>query len=339
MLAGRIGARSTRILFSQCRSSVPLLIRQKQPSSAGSPAFFYQYHSLVEKVVPGQVSLLHHSFLGGSPFQRFGISSSASPQENEKDAAQSSAEHDDSAKTSAETESSASKDDKDLSGSNVEPNSDPSGSVKRRRRSTKWFSLSNADSDSEVELSEVELVKVLAEKEEQLNLKVKEIQEMKEKALRTYAEMQNSMDRTKRDAENMKKFAIQDFVKNLLDVADNLGRASSAVKGNFLKIDESKDTVGAVPLLRTLLQGVEMTDKQLSEVFRKYGVQKYDPLDEEFDPNKHNAVFEVPDSSKPPGTIAAVLKAGYTLHDRVLRPAEVGVRRAVETEADQGSKN
>ncbi|CAI9088332.1 OLC1v1022637C2 [Oldenlandia corymbosa var. corymbosa] len=308
MLAGRIGARSTRILFSQCRSSVPLLIRQKQPSSAGSPAFFYQYHSLVEKVVPGQVSLLHHSFLGGSPFQRFGISSSASPQENEKDAAQSSAEHDDSAKTSAETESSASKDDKDLS-------------------------------DSEVELSEVELVKVLAEKEEQLNLKVKEIQEMKEKALRTYAEMQNSMDRTKRDAENMKKFAIQDFVKNLLDVADNLGRASSAVKGNFLKIDESKDTVGAVPLLRTLLQGVEMTDKQLSEVFRKYGVQKYDPLDEEFDPNKHNAVFEVPDSSKPPGTIAAVLKAGYTLHDRVLRPAEVGVRRAVETEADQGSKN
>lgn len=58
----------------------------------------------------------------------------------------------------------------------------------------------------------------------------------------------------------------QDFAKNLLDVADNLGRAGSAVKGNFSKIDESKDTVGAVPLLKTLLQGVEMTEKQLAEV-------------------------------------------------------------------------
>ncbi|RRT67169.1 hypothetical protein B296_00009085 [Ensete ventricosum] len=108
--------------------------------------------------------------------------------------------------------------------------------------------------------------KLVAEKEELLKLKHKEIEKMQDKVLRSYAEMENVMDRTKREAENSKKFAIQNFAKSLLDVADNLGRASSVVKESFSKIDASKDTVGAVPLLKTLLEGVEMTEKQLSEV-------------------------------------------------------------------------
>nr|GMC55190.1 grpE protein homolog 2, mitochondrial-like isoform X1 [Ipomoea batatas] len=122
----------------------------------------------------------------------------------------------------------------------------------------------------------------------------------------------------------------QNFAKSLLDVADNLGRASSVVKESFSKIDTANDNTGAVPLLKTLLEGVEMTEKQLAEVFKKFGVTKYDPINEEFDPNKHNAVFQVPDPSKPPGTVAIVLKSGYMLHDRIIRPAEVGVTQAVE---------
>lgn len=170
-----------------------------------------------------------------------------------------------------------------------------------------------------------DLVKLVAEKEDLLKLKHKEIEKMQDKVLRSYAEMENVMDRTRREAENSKKFAIQSFAKSLLDVADNLGRASSVVKESFAKIDTSTDLSGAAPLLKTLLEGVEMTEKQLSEVFKKHGVEKYDPTNEPFNPHRHNAVFQMPDASKPPGTVAVVLKPGYMLFDRIIRPAEVGV--------------
>lgn len=148
---------------------------------------------------------------------------------------------------------------------------------------------------------------------------------------------------------------MQNFAKSLLDVADNLSRASSVVKESFSKIDASKDSAGAIPLLKTLLEGVDMTEKQLAEVlylfwgsfilkksyllekyfsaipplyldfvleysitwklslkskqvFKKFGVEKFDPLNEKFDPNRHCAVFQIPDPSKPSGTVASVVK-------------------------------
>ncbi|XP_021755662.1 uncharacterized protein LOC110720888 isoform X3 [Chenopodium quinoa] len=188
-------------------------------------------------------------------------------------------------------------------------------------------------SDSEEnmdDLSKEDLVKLVLEKEKTLENKQKEFAEFKDKFLRSYAELENIMERTRRDAENSKKFAVQSFAKNLLDVADNLGRAASVTRESVNKIDVSQETVGAMPLLKTLLEGVEMTEKQLAEVFRKAGVEKYESIDEQFDPNRHNAVFQVPDNSKPPGTVAVVLKAGYMLNDRIIRPAEVGVTIAVE---------
>ncbi|XP_021772309.1 uncharacterized protein LOC110736402 isoform X3 [Chenopodium quinoa] len=187
-------------------------------------------------------------------------------------------------------------------------------------------------SDSEEDMDDLseDLVKLVREKEKILENKQKEFAEFKDKFLRSYAELENLMERTRRDAENSKKFAVQSFAKNLLDVADNLGRAASVTRESVNKIDVSKDNVGAMPLLKTLLEGVEMTEKQLAEVFRKAGVEKYESIDDQFDPNRHNAVFQVPDNSKPPGTVAVVLKAGYTLYDRIIRPAEVGVTIAVE---------
>ncbi|CAL4998127.1 unnamed protein product [Urochloa decumbens] len=181
-------------------------------------------------------------------------------------------------------------------------------------------------SDSEdLDLSKEDLVKLLLEKDESLKLKDQEVKDMKDKVLRSYAEMENVLARTKRESENTKKYAIQNFSKSLLDVADNLSRASSVVKESFSKIDTSNNSDEAVPLLKTLLEGVEMTEKQLGEVFKKFGVEKFDPLNEKFDPNRHYALFQIPDPSKPSGTVAAVVKVGYMLHDRVLRPAEVGV--------------
>ncbi|XP_014495169.1 uncharacterized protein LOC106757095 [Vigna radiata var. radiata] len=187
-----------------------------------------------------------------------------------------------------------------------------------------------SDVESECDQSRDDLIKLVAEKEQLLKLKHKEIGEMQDKVLRTYAEMENVMARTRREAENSKKFAIQNFAKSLLDVADNLGRASSVVKESFSKIESPKESSEAAQLLKTLLEGVEMTEKQLAEVLKKHGVEKYDPTNEPFDPHRHNAIFQIPDATKAPGTVGVVLKAGYMLYDRVLRPAEVGVTQEVD---------
>lgn len=179
-------------------------------------------------------------------------------------------------------------------------------------------------------------MRLVLEKDGLLKSRDEEIKDMKDKVLRSYAEMENVIARTKRESENSKKYAVQNFSKSLLDVADNLARASSVVKESFTKLDTSEDSAGAVPLLKTLLEGVDMTDKQFGEVFRKFGVEKFDPLNENFDPNRHYAIFQILDPSKPSGTVASVVKVGYMLYDRVLRPAEVGVTEGGPTdEAEQ----
>ncbi|XBI80643.1 hypothetical protein VPH35_089749 [Triticum aestivum] len=224
-------------------------------------------------------------------FQRFGFSSST-PQQNDKEVH----EPKDQESTAHESNGEASKEDSGSPGST-----------------------------EDLDLSKEDLVKLVFEKDELLTSKDEEIKDMKDKVLRSYAEMENVIARTKRESENSKKYAVQNFSKSLLDVADNLARASSVVKESFSKLDTSEDSSGAVPLLKTLLEGVDMTDKQLGEVFKKFGVERFDPLNEKFDPDKHFALFQIPDPSKPSGTVASVVKVGYMLHDRVLRPAEVGV--------------
>ncbi|XP_034679636.1 grpE protein homolog 2, mitochondrial-like isoform X2 [Vitis riparia] len=292
MFASRVLFRSTRTLLAQGRTS-SLLAPQSHLNT-------FLIGESTDKVVATQVSLLHHLVHNASIFQRFGISSSASPQTNEKETTQSGNEQ-----------------------GTVENDGAPADAEPAKTNQAE-------ESDSEGDLSMDDLMKLVVEKEELLKMKNKEIEKMQDKVLRSYAEMENVMERARREAENSKKFAIQNFAKSLLDVADNLGRASLVVKESFSKIDESKDTAGAVPLLKTLLEGVEMTEKQLGEVFRKFGMEKFDPTNEQFDPHRHNAAFQIPDPSKPSGTVAVVLKAGYMLHDRVIRPAEVGVTQAVD---------
>ncbi|XP_022716842.1 uncharacterized protein LOC111275647 isoform X2 [Durio zibethinus] len=306
----------SRALSRVSRSVSARSVLLSAPKKLQRPSFSTQFHSLVcesPNKLAGDVSLPHHSSLNFSAFQRFGISSSSSPEPSEK-------EH----------------------GSTVENNGQepakPSGDTNPGEAEVSDQSK-ESDSESDGDLSMADMVKLVEEKEGLLNAKQKEIEQMQDKVVRTLAEMENVMSRTRREAENSKKFAIQNFARGLLDVADNLGRASMHVKGSFPKIDESKDTVGAVPLLKTLLEGVEMTEKQLGEVFKKFGVEKFDPTNEPFDPHRHNAVFQVPDNSKPPGTVAHVLKAGYMLHDRVIRPAEVGVTQALDNDAAYSNTN
>ncbi|XVF03778.1 hypothetical protein REPUB_Repub05bG0022500 [Reevesia pubescens] len=285
------------------------------PKKLQAPSFSTQFHSLVcespNKLVTNDMSLPRHSSVNFSAFQRFGISLSASPEPSEK-------EHGRAVENNGQEPGKS-------SGDTNPGDAEVTDQAKE------------SDSENDGDLSIADMINLVEEKDELLNAKQKEIEQMKDKVVRTLAEMENVMARTRREAENSKKFAIQNFAKGLLDVADNLGRASTHVKDSYSKIDESKDTVGAVPLLKTLLEGVEMTEKQLGEVFRKFGVEKFDPANEPFDPHRHNAVFQVPDNSKPPGTVAHVLKAGYMLYDRVIRPAEVGVTQALDSDAAENN--
>ncbi|KAH0915605.1 grpE protein homolog 2, mitochondrial [Brassica rapa] len=308
MLASRILSRVSRSAGLRSSLSAAAL-----PARNQAPMFTSRYHSLVnnfsQKLVAAQVPLDSFSL------QRFSLSStSTTPESHEKESSNTEA-----SKTAEANESGPDSESKASAGKGAVSESD-----------------SESGDDGE-EMSKDDLMKLVAEKEELLSVKEEEIKKMKDKVLRTYAEMENVMDRTRRDAENTKKYALQNFAKSLLDVADNLGRASSVVKESFSKLDAtSKDSAaGAAPLLKTLLEGVEMTEKQLAEVFKKFGMEKYDPINEPFDPNRHNAMFQVADASKPEGTVAHVLKAGYTLYDRVIRPAEVGVTQGGESEENK----
>lgn len=285
---------------------------------------------MFSKSAPVQVSLLNHIVVNPFPFQRFGVSSTAIHESSENEEGKAKQSNCGSTnKDPSKHGNSEVSDQAEESSFTLDSHSTKSKSRRRSRRTLRT-AFSDSDSESDEQPSMDDLVKSLARKEELLKSKHKEIEKMQDKVLRSYAEMENVMDRTRREAENSKKFAIQNFAKSLLDVADNLGRASSVVKDSFSKINESEDSSGAVPLLKTLLEGVDMTEKLLMEVLKKSGVEKFDPTNEPFDPHKHYAVFQIPDGSKPDGTVAIVLKSGYMLHDRVLRPAEVGVTQAVE---------
>ncbi|EFN57477.1 hypothetical protein CHLNCDRAFT_11196, partial [Chlorella variabilis] len=152
-------------------------------------------------------------------------------------------------------------------------------------------------------------------------------EDLKDKLLRTLADMENLRERTARTSAETKQFAVQGLVKNLLEVADNLERAAGSVPPEDVHQDSEIDRDRALKLLRSLREGVLMTDTVLMKASRAGwgGVTRYDPLGDKFDPNLHNALFEVPDATKDPGTVAVVVKRGYELNERVVRAAEVGV--------------
>ncbi|KAK9830312.1 hypothetical protein WJX72_010949 [[Myrmecia] bisecta] len=159
-----------------------------------------------------------------------------------------------------------------------------------------------------------------------------EIDELKDKLLRAYADMENMRERTARQAESSQKFAVQGFVKSLLEVVDNLERAADSLSEDNLAgkgmdgQDMDRDKVLAC--LNQLHEGVRLTERVLLNALKKNGAEMYKPLGDKFDPNMHSALFQMEDPSREPGTVGAVTKSGCLLHGRVVRPAEVGVVRA-----------
>jgi molecular chaperone GrpE len=147
---------------------------------------------------------------------------------------------------------------------------------------------------------------------------------LKQDVLRAAADMQNLRKRTQREIADAKTFSVSNFARDMLGVSDNLRRTVEAAP----KQDDEN--------LKTLLEGVEMTERSMLSALERHGVKKLDVLQKKFDPNFHQAMFEVPDTETPNNTVVKVVQDGYIIGSRVLRPAMVGVAKGgpkiVETE-------
>ena len=147
----------------------------------------------------------------------------------------------------------------------------------------------------------------------------KEAADLKDRLLRTLAEMENLRRRTEREVADSRVYAVTNFARDILAVADNMERAMKALD------DEIRDKADAG--VKALLDGVELTERELIKVMEKHGIKRLEPQGQKFDPNLHQAMFELPDPSVPPGTVVQVMQPGYTIGERVLRPALVGVSK------------
>jgi molecular chaperone GrpE len=158
-----------------------------------------------------------------------------------------------------------------------------------------------------------------------------ELAEQKDRLLRALAETENVRRRAQREREDASKYAVAGFAKDLLSAADNLRRALESLPESEVKDERT----------RSLLAGVAATERELLSIFERHGIRRIDPKGERFDHNFHQAIFEAERPDQPSGTIIEVLQPGYVLHERLLRPAMVGVAKggSKPTEpADPGPK-
>jgi molecular chaperone GrpE len=146
----------------------------------------------------------------------------------------------------------------------------------------------------------------------------KEVTDLRDKLLRTLAEMENLRRRTEREVADSRTYAITGFARDLVGVADNIRRALDAAADSGVVLEGPA---------KALVDGVELTERELLKVLDKNGVKKFDPQGQKFDPNLHQAMFEVPDARVPSGSVVQVIQPGYMIGDRVLRPAMVGVSK------------
>jgi molecular chaperone GrpE len=169
-----------------------------------------------------------------------------------------------------------------------------------------------------VDLSDVGHAGRLSPDEDPVALLEAEAAALKDQLLRAMAETENVRRRAQREREDTLKYAAAPVIKDLLGVADNLQRALESVPEDLVAENEQ---------MKNLRLGVEMTRKELQAVFERHAIRSIDPLGEKLDPHLHEAMYEVEDPSKSAGTVIQVIQAGYRLHDRLLRPARVGISK------------
>lgn len=141
--------------------------------------------------------------------------------------------------------------------------------------------------------------------------------DLKDKLLRTLADMENLRRRTEREIADAKAYAVTSFARDMLGAADNLRRAQESLPDSARSTEE--------PALKALIEGVDLTERDLLKTLERHGVRKIEPLGEKFDPNMHQAMFEAPDAEVAKGLVSKVVQSGYKIGERVLRPALVGI--------------
>jgi molecular chaperone GrpE len=173
--------------------------------------------------------------------------------------------------------------------------------------------------EAEGPVEELEAPEIDARDLEILQLK-EESGALKERLLRTAADMENLRKRAEREKAEATLYAATNFARDLLSVADNMSRALAAMPAEAR--DQADDAT------KNLLAGVELTERELLKVFARYNIRKVETVGAKFDPNVHQALFEVPTKDHPPGTVVQEMQSGFAIGERCLRPAMVGVSKA-----------
>lgn len=164
----------------------------------------------------------------------------------------------------------------------------------------------------------VDAAAAAAEPEDETDVLRAEAAELRDELLRALAETENVRRRAQREREDVGKYAISNFARDLLPVIDNLRRA----------IDSVPEAARADETLAGTLAGIDMTEREFLAVVERHGIKRIEPKGEKFDHNFHQAIFEVETTETPPGTVVEVMQPGYAIADRLLRPAMVGVAKA-----------
>ena len=146
-----------------------------------------------------------------------------------------------------------------------------------------------------------------------------EVASLKDRILRTMAEMENLRRRTDREVTDAKAYGVSSFAREMVTVADNLQRAQTSLPADA--------KVEASTAVKSFIEGVELTERDLLSRLARFGVRPIETIGQRFDPNRHEALFEMPDESVPSGTVVQQVETGYVIGERVLRPAKVGVSR------------
>ena len=153
--------------------------------------------------------------------------------------------------------------------------------------------------------------------------------DLKDKLLRTLADMENLRRRTERELADIRTYAVTNFARDMLTVADNIRRGLENVPAEAREHAE-----GA---FKGVIEGIELTERDLLKTLERHGVKRLEPEGQKFDPNMHQAMFEIPNPDVPSGTVVQVVQTGYAIGDRVLRPALVGVAKGGPKATPNGS--
>jgi molecular chaperone GrpE len=180
--------------------------------------------------------------------------------------------------------------------------------------------LQEDDQDDDREEDELEEEEAEEEEVDETVLLKAEIADLKERYIRLAADMENLRRRTEREVKDARIFAISNFARDVLSVSDDLSRAMQVVR-------DSQNTEDPLASVAGLVEGIAATERAMITTMERHGVTRVDPVGEKFDPNYHQAMFEVPDATKPNNTVMNVVQAGFKIGERMLRPALVGVSK------------